>query len=95
MLQETKLYRQGKVKLQGFVIFEKLRKYGGGGGLLTAVHENLNPIMIEDEEDKIDILIVDIKHNENDTIRTFNCYGPQEYKRSKKKEEFVQIMNIY
>ena len=84
LLQETKLYKQGVVTLKGFVTFEKQRKYGAGGGLFTAVHENLAPMMIENDDDNEDILIVDIKHSESDIIRTINCYGPQEYPRNKK-----------
>ena len=76
LLQETKLYKQGVVTLKGFVTFEKQRKYGAGGGLFTAVHENLAPMMIENDDDNEDILIVDIKHSDSDTIRTMNCYGP-------------------
>ena len=76
MLQETKLYKQGKIKLKGYVIFERLRNYGGGGGLMTAVHDNLNPILIENDDKAITILVVDIKHRNNIIIRTMNCYGP-------------------
>ena len=84
MLQETKMYKQGKLKIPGFVIFENLRNYGGGGGLLTAIHENLNPVMIENDEENDDILVVDTKHGNDLTIRCINCYGPQEHIRKKK-----------
>ena len=82
LLQETKLYNQGKVKLPGFVIFEKLRKYAGGGGLMTAVHENLNPMLIEEDDEDTEILTVDISY-QNISIRTINAYAPQEYVRKK------------
>ena len=49
MLQETKLKKQGKIKLKGFVIFEKSRQNNEGGGLMSIVHENLKPILIPDE----------------------------------------------
>ena len=93
MLQETKLYKQGKVNLKGFVCFEKLRQHGGGGGLMTAAHENLNPVLIDDDEDNTEMIIVDIKYKSNCTIRTINCYGPQEHSRKKKKntEEDAEI----
>jgi hypothetical protein len=87
LLQETKLYRQGKLELKGFIIFEKLRKYGCGGGLLTAIHENLNPILVENDEELTDILVVDIKPKNDLAIRIFNCYGPQEYQRKKNDPE--------
>ena len=56
MLQETKLKKQGKIKLNGFVIFEKLRENNDGGGLMSIVHENLKPIMISDDHSEFLIL---------------------------------------
>ena len=42
-LQETKLRKVGIFKLQGYQVFEKVRKEaGGGGGLITAVDENIS-----------------------------------------------------
>ena len=75
MMQETKLKKQGKIKLKGYVIFEKYREHFNGGGLMSAVHENLNPILIADENSEF--LVVDISGNFG-VIRTINCYGPQE-----------------
>ena len=51
MLQETKLYRMGAIKLQNLCIFEKVRGLNEGGGLLTAVHENLKPVQIPVKSD--------------------------------------------
>ena len=34
MLQETKRKKEGKVKLPGFTVFEKLRENNEGGGLM-------------------------------------------------------------
>ena len=75
MLQETKLKKKGGTKLKGFVIFEKLRENNEGGGLMSIIHENLNPILIFD--DHSEFLVVDINGNFG-SIRTINCYGPQE-----------------
>ena len=50
-VQETKVPRKGKLKVSDYVMFEKIRKTGGGGGLLTAVHKNLNPVSVGDETD--------------------------------------------
>ena len=49
MLQEIKLKKPGTVKLNEFTIFEKLRENNMGGGLMTIVHENIQPILIPDE----------------------------------------------
>ena len=76
LLQESKLKQQGKIKLKGFVVFEKVRQNNeGGGGLLSLVHENLKPILIPD--DHSEFLVVDIGGSFGN-IRTINCYGPQE-----------------
>ena len=75
MLQETKLKKQGKTKLEGYTIFEKYRQNFNGGGLMSAVHVNLKPVAISDENPEF--LVVDITGNFG-TIRTINCYGPQE-----------------
>ena len=75
MLQETKLKRQGLIKLKDFVVFEKLRENTEGGGLMSVIHENLKPILISDEHSEF--LVVDVTGNFG-SIRLINCYGPQE-----------------
>ena len=46
MLQETKLYRKGTYKMENFCIFEKIRDINEGGGLMTIIHENSEPVLI-------------------------------------------------
>ena len=75
MLQETKVKKQGKIKLKGYVVFEKIRQNNEGGGLMSIIHENLKPILIPDEHSEF--LVVDIGGSFG-TIRCMNCYGPQE-----------------
>ena len=65
----------GTVKLKDFTIFEKLRENNMGGGLITIVHENMQPILIPDEHSEF--LEVDIA-GDFGSIRTINSYGPQE-----------------
>ena len=49
-----------------------------GGGLLTAVNENLTPVLITaGQEEDSEILTVQVKAGEQD-IRIINAYGPQE-----------------
>ena len=40
-IQESKTKRKNKIKIPNYVIFEQIRKESAGGGLITAVHENL------------------------------------------------------
>ena len=57
-VQETKNTRSGLFKLPGYQTFEKVRKNKRGGGLLTAVDEDLNPVLISQCKDDIEILVV-------------------------------------
>ena len=73
------------IKEDNFIIFEQLRKTSGGGGLLTAVHQNLSPVCISDEKD--DILVVQAKIGTR-SVRLINAYGPQENSNEENKNEF-------
>ena len=46
MLQETKLYKKGTMKFKDLQCFEKIRNDKEGGGLMTLVHQNFNPVII-------------------------------------------------
>ena len=73
-IQESKVPRKGKIKISDYVIFERVRKVGGGGGLLTAVHKNLNPVSISDDTEE-EVLVVQAKIL-NKNVRFINAYGP-------------------
>ena len=80
LLQESKLYEKGTLKFDDYCVFEKVRKQNEGGGLLTLVHNNLEPIMVPREnESKVseNILVVEALLGEN-KVRFINAYGPQE-----------------
>ena len=77
-LQETKVRKQGTIKIKGYQIFEKIRKAGNGGGLLTAADENLTPVLISTGRDEdSEVLTVQVKVGKYD-VRIINAYGPQE-----------------
>ena len=76
-IQETKLYKKGQVGVDGFQCFEHVRMNSKGGGLLLAVHESLNPVLIYEGNDEIELLVVQGKIDQKD-IRFINAYGPQE-----------------
>ena len=46
MIQETKLYKKGTMNFENFQCFEKIRNDKEGGGLMTLIHENFNPVII-------------------------------------------------
>ena len=77
-IQESKLTRKGLIKLKGYQLFEKLRPGGQGGGLLTAVDEDLLPVLVSTgTEEETELMTVQIKVGKYD-IRIINAYGPQE-----------------
>ena len=59
LIQESKLRFPGTFRIPGYQIFEKTRK-GFGGGLLTAIEESLNPMLISTGPDEIEILVIQI-----------------------------------
>ena len=64
MIQETKLYRKGTIKMENFCVFEKIRDINEGGGLLTIIHENLEPVLIPTKNSSkisLNILVVEAK----------------------------------
>ena len=74
-LQETKVYSKGRVQLKDFEIFESIRDHNLGGGLLTAVHKNFEPVECESENQ--DVLVVQCKISSYQ-VNLINGYGPQE-----------------
>ena len=75
-LQETKAARKNKLKLSNYVIFEHVRKETGGGGLVTAIHETLEPVSVNSEDEE-ELITVEAKLGDQ-KVRFINGYGPQE-----------------
>ena len=76
LIQESKLRFQGTFKISGYQIFEKIRM-GQGGGLLTAVNDNLSPMLISEGSEDEEILVIQVVVGKYKT-RIINAYGPQE-----------------
>ena len=68
ILQETKCRRKNTINLQNYSFFVHLRKGNTGGGLLTAVHNNLNPICVSDGGE-IEVIVV-----KTDVAEHLDCY---------------------
>ena len=76
MLKFETLANHPQIKLKNYQVFEKIRS-GFGGGLLTAVDINLDPVLIEAVNDENEILVVQCQVGEQ-KVRIINGYGPQE-----------------
>ena len=89
--QETKLRQRGSFQIRGYQVFEKIRTSTLGGGLLTAVNQNLNPFEIESQNEEAEILVVQFQLEEM-KVRLFNAYGPQEDDTFEKRVIFWQAL---
>ena len=89
-IQETKFSHEGTFKIPGFKTFEHIRSVKGGGGLFTAVLEDLNPLEVSAFED-IELLVVQCEVG-NLKIRIMNAYGPQEDDEAKTINQFWQAV---
>ena len=89
-LQETKLRNSGKFKISNYQVFEKLRS-GQGGGLLTAIDQDLEPVLIQAANEEAEILVVQCRIGDK-SIRVINGYGPQESDSPAQKLTFWQAL---
>ena len=90
-LQETKLNFPGTIYLEGYQIFERIRKTNGGG-LLSAFKSNLNPVLISIGSEETELIVVQIQVL-SIKIRVINGYGPQELAQSQRNpDEQKQII---
>ena len=102
-LQETKVRKKGLVKLPGYQVYEWVRTENIGGGLMTAIDEKIDSVVITDDCSNSEILTIQIKV-ENLDIRIINAYGPQEDysdekvfsfgKASKMRSYLLQIITV-
>ena len=88
-VQETKHTKVKNIKIPGYQSFERIRNGKTGGGLLTSVTEDLDPVLIYTASDDTEIMTVEIKIG-TEYIRIINGYGPQEYDEARKILSFWQ-----
>ena len=84
-IQESKL-KSNNFKLPGYQVFQKNRN-GLGGGLLTAIDENIPSVLVSSTENEILTVQIEI---DGLNIRILNAYGPQEDEKTEKIYQFWQ-----
>ena len=92
-IEETKLKRPGKLKLENFIIYELNRKNRSGGGLAICVIEELKPVWISEGDDTTEVLVVEIDIS-GLKIRCVGAYGPQENVPIEKKRAFWDKLSV-
>ena len=86
-LQETKMKREGKIKVSGYQIYELVRSEKLGGGLAIGALDTLNPAFISEGNDTTEVLVIEVKIH-GLQVRCINGYAPQEYDSKDKKDKF-------
>ena len=76
-IQETHYKRKGKFKLQGYQIFESIRKNKDSGGSMLGIHVGLQPVLVSEYNEQFELLVVEIIAG-NQSTRVMTGYGPQE-----------------
>ena len=80
--------------MDNYCVFENLRGHSEGGGLLTMVHENFEPVLIPSAESTVNqnILVVEANLGKS-RVRYINAYGVQENSTNKEKMEFYSSLD--
>ena len=92
-VQETNFKKKGRFKLEDFEVFESIRQNKEKGGTLVGIHRSLQPVLIEEYDEKFELIVTEIKIA-NKEIRVMSGYGPQEnWKDDDKMPFFVRKIN--
>ena len=59
-LQETHFAKKGKLQIEGFEIFEAIRKKKKDGGTVVGVHKALKPVLIKEYSIDFELIVVEI-----------------------------------
>ena len=89
-IEETKLSSGGKIKTENsrnYEIFEQNRKSKMGGGIAIGAVSDVEPVLIREGDDDVEILTIEITTS-GMRIRCICGYGPQENQNSTIKEKF-------
>ena len=92
-IEETKFKDVGKIKLNNYIIFEKVRQNrDGGGGLALGCLKELQPIWVREGDDQVETLSIKI-FVQKMNIRCCVAYGCQESEYIDKKEAFWNYLD--
>ena len=92
-IEESKMKNTGKIKVENYVIFEKIRsEKDSGGGLAIGCKPELKPIWVKESQDPVEALSIDIFVKKL-KIRCCVGYGCQENDNIDKKEAFWDYMD--
>ena len=76
-IEETKTKQAGRIKLENYLIFERIRQNRNGGGVALGCIRDLNPVWVREGEGDVEALSVEISVKSM-KIRCCVAYGFQE-----------------
>ena len=91
--QETHASIKGTIKVDGFEVFEAIRKNKEGGGSIIGVHKAMKPVLIEEYNEEFEILVVELVVA-NRKVKVITGHGPQEYWKPHEKQPFFDALEI-
>ena len=91
-VEETKSKHVGRIRLENYLIFEKIRQNRSGGGIALGCIKDLNPVLVREGEGDIETLSVEITVK-NMKIRCCVGYGFQENDILEKKMNFWKYLD--
>ena len=92
-IEETKLKEIGQLKIENYILFEKVRENrDGGGGLAIGALRELDPVWVKEGKNKVETLSINI-FLKNMKIRCCVAYGFQESDSNENKEAFWQYLD--
>ena len=91
-IEETKTKQAGRIKLENYLIFERIRQNRNGGGVALGCIRDLNPVWVREGEGDVEALSVEISVKSM-KIRCCVAYGFQENETIEKKNEFWKYLD--
>ena len=93
ILTETKVYRNTKIRLEGFQVFPSLRKGKNGGGILDAIKHGLCSSVMIDEGEGAEFITVRLDFG-GTHFRLICVYSPQENNPVAELDNFYENLSM-
>ena len=91
-MQETKCSQTNQLKMDDFIIYEKVRVGREGGGAAVAAKKDLNPVLTLEGSEDVEAISIDI-HPEKIIISCTSAYGPQQRDSLARKNRFWEHLD--
>ena len=85
-MQETKCPTK-QLKMENYVVYEKVREKSKGGGVAIAAIKDLNPVLVSEGIGEVEAITIEV-HPKKITIVCTSSYGPQKQADSEIKQQF-------